>query len=68
MLFDLKVSFLEKPGQNRVSIKKLVQTLNQRQNDAVHYITLKLYTSLGMIVSQVNQILKYTQENWREPT
>ena len=47
--------------------KKLIQSLNDKKNYTVHYITLKLYVSLGMEVKKVHRVLKFNQSLWLKP-
>ena len=37
--------------------KKLIQTLSDKTNYTLHYITLKLYVSLGLQVTKVHRVL-----------
>ena len=50
-------------GENRLfsQSKKLKQSLSNKKNYTVHYITLKLYVSLGMEVKKVYRALKFKQ-------
>ena len=47
--------------------KKLIQTLSDKSNYNVHYITLKLFASLGMEVKNVLRFLKFKQSCWLKP-
>ena len=47
--------------------RKLVQTLSDKTNYAVHYITLKLYVSLGMKITKVHKVLQFHQAKWLKP-
>ncbi|MEO1765344.1 MAG: hypothetical protein AAFR83_26300, partial [Cyanobacteria bacterium J06629_18] len=47
--------------------KKLIQSLNDKKNYTVHYITLKVYVSLGMEVKKVHRVLKFNQSLWLKP-
>ena len=40
-------------------IKKLVQTLKDKHNYTVHYLTLQFYTSMGLQVSKVHRVLEF---------
>ena len=46
---------------------KLIQSLSNKSNYTVHYITLKLYVSLGMEVKKVHRVLKFKQTKWLKP-
>ena len=47
--------------------KKLIQSLSVKKNYTVHYITLKLYVSLGMEVTKVHRALKFKRSYWLRP-
>ena len=66
-LSDYQLSLLQTIGQKRIVTQKLVQTLHHKQNYTIHYITLKLYVSLGLKVTKVHRVLKFTQAKWMEP-
>ena len=46
---------------------KLIQSLSDKKNYTIHYITLKLYVSLGMEVKKVHRVLKFKQSLWLRP-
>ena len=46
---------------------KLIQSLSNKSNYTVHYITPKLYVSLGMEVKKVHRVLKCKQSCWLKP-
>ena len=46
---------------------KLIQSLSNKSIYTVHYITLKLYVSLGMEVKKVHRVLKFKQTKWLKP-
>ena len=45
-------------------VKKLLQTLYNKERYTLHYITLKLYVSLGLRVKKVHRCLKVSQSKW----
>ena len=66
-LSNYQLSLLQKFDQKRIVTQKLVQTLGPKQNYTVHYITLKLYVNLGLKVTKVHRVLRFTQSKWMEP-
>ena len=66
-LSEYQLSLLDKFDQKRIVMQKLVQTLNSKKNYTVHYITLKLYVGLGLRVTRVHRVLRFTQSKWMEP-
>ena len=65
--YQLLQSLLDKFDQKRIVMQKLVQTFNSKKNCTVHYITLKLYVGLGLRVTRVHRVLRFTQSKWIEP-
>ena len=47
--------------------KKLIQTLYDKINYTLHYLTLKLYCELGLQVTKVNRMLQFEQSKWLQP-
>ena len=66
-LSNYQLSLLQKFDQKRIVTRKLVQTLGPKKNYTLHYITLKLYVNLGLKVTKVHRVLKFTQSKWMEP-
>ena len=66
-LSEYQLSLVEKHNQKRILVPKLVQTFNCKEKYTVHYITLKLYVSLGLRVTKVHRVLKFCQTKWMEP-
>ena len=54
---------IKKPSR----IKKLVQTMFAKKNYTLHYLTLKLYVELGMVVTKLHRALSFTQSYWLAP-
>lgn len=46
--------------------KKLMLTLNNKNNYIVHLTTLQLYIKAGLIVTKVHRILQFSQSRWME--
>ena len=45
-------------------VKRLIQTLFDKQNYTLHYQTLKLYVELGLVVTKLHRVLSFKQEKW----
>ena len=48
-------------------VKKLLQTLFDKEKYVVYYKLLKLYVDLGLIVKKLNRVLQFRQEQWLAP-
>ena len=68
-LGESQQKLLEKMGETRPFIqdKKLIQSLSDKKNDTVYYISLKLYVSFGMELKKVTRVLKFKQTKWLKP-
>ena len=68
-LGERQQELLEVMGETRQysQSKKLIQTLADKNNYTLHYLTLKLYVSLGMEVKKVHRVLKFRQSKWLKP-
>ena len=60
-LSDFQLNLLEKMGVKKLSHQKLMQTLNNKSNYTVHYLNLKLYVELGLIVKKIHRVLQFRQ-------
>ena len=58
--FDMQI---KKPPQ----VKKLIQTLFDKQNYTLHYQTLKFYVELGLAVTKLHRVLFFNQQKWLAP-
>ena len=66
-LSEFQLNLLQTMGIKKVKTPKLVQTLNNKNNYTIHYLNLKLYVELGMVVRKVHRILQFTQALWLKP-
>ena len=57
----------EKNIPTQSNTPKLLQTLFNKKNYTVHYITLKLYVKLGLTVSKLHRVLQFSQSKWLAP-
>ena len=48
-------------------VKKLIQTLFDKNNYTVYYQTLKLYVELGLVVTKLHRVLSFKQDKWLAP-
>ena len=60
LLADMQI---KKPPQ----VRKLIQTLFDKQNYTLHYQTLKLYVELGLVVTKLHRVLSFKQQKWLAP-
>ena len=69
-LSNWQLSIIERMTNNtdrQSPSKKLIQTLADKLNYTVHYITLKLYVHLGMQIRKVHRVLQFKQAKWMKP-
>ena len=50
----------------KVGVKKLVRNLGSKTKYLFHYRNLQLYFSLGMKLTKIHKVLKFTQSDWME--
>ena len=61
-LSPVQRTVLNKHGMQPSRVKKLLQTYFTKKNYVLHYVNLKLYCELGMVVTNVHSVLKFRQE------
>ncbi|MEO1764425.1 MAG: DNA polymerase, partial [Cyanobacteria bacterium J06629_18] len=68
-LGEYQNKMLEMNGTRTFSTKnkKLIQTLYDKTNYTLHYLTLKLYCELGLEVTKVHRVLQFEQSKWLQP-
>ena len=68
-LGENQTRLLEMNGTKTFSTKnkKLIQTLYDKTNYTIHYVTLKLYCELGLQVTEVPRVLQFDQSKWLQP-
>jgi len=49
---------------NWIPSAKLIGNLQSKQNYIIHYVNLKLYLSLGLILKKVHRVLSFNQSAW----
>ena len=64
MLSDYCLSIAEKYDVKVGDIAKLIPNLRDKSCYVLHYKTLKLYVSLGMVVKKIHKVLRFKQSDW----
>ena len=64
MLSDYCLSIAEKYDVNVGDVAKLIPNLRDKSCYVLHYRTLQLYVSLGMVVNKIHRVLKFKQSDW----
>ena len=62
--YQRELLIISKVPVESTKTRKLLQTLHNKRNYTIHYITLKLYTELGMKVTKLHRALKVEQTKW----
>ena len=64
MLSDYCLSIAEKYDVKVGDVAKLIPNLKDKSCFVLHYRTLQLYMSLGMVVEKIHRALKFKQSDW----
>ena len=66
-LSDYQIELKEQHNLPTSKVKKLLQTLFDKEKYVVHYKLRKLYVDLGLIVKKLYRVLQFRQEQWLAP-
>ena len=61
---DMLSPFCRSFNTKHIDAKKLVPNLRSKTKYVIHYRNLKLYTSLGMVVTKIHRVLSFSQKPW----
>ena len=64
MLSDYCLSIAEKYDVKVGDVAKLIPNLRDKSYYLLHYRTLQLYVSLGMVVGKIHRVLRFKQSDW----
>ena len=64
ILSDYCLSIAEKYDVKVGDVAKLIPNLGDKSCYVLHYRTLQLYVSLGMVVGKIHRVLKFKQSDW----
>ena len=64
MLSDYCLSIAEKYDVKVGDVAKLIPNLRDKSCYVLHYRTLQLYVSLGMVVGKIHRVIKFKQSDW----
>jgi hypothetical protein len=59
--------FCKSFGPKHIECKKLIPNLRNKTNYVSHYRNLKLYTSVGIKITQIHRVLVFEQAAWIKP-
>ena len=54
-------------NHHHISVEKLVPNLNDKTKYVTHYVNLKVYLRLGMVLKRVHRVLEFRQSPWMQP-
>jgi hypothetical protein len=55
------------PNATYKTSRKLLLTQHKREHYIVHFVVLKFYLSMGLVLNKVHRIVKYKQKSWLKP-
>ena len=64
MLSDYCIKIADKYEIKLSEVKELIPNLDDKTNYVVYYRNLQLYLSLGMKLTEIHRVLKFTQSDW----
>ena len=64
MMSDYCLDIAKKYGIKLGDVNKLIPNLMNKGDYLLHYCTLQLYVSLGVVVKKVHKVLKFKQSDW----
>ena len=64
MLLDYCSNIKNLHGNTSGKVKKLINSLNDKENYVLHYRNLKLYLDLGLKLKKVHRAAEFTQRRW----
>ena len=64
MLSDYCLSIAETYDVKVGDVAKLIPNLRDKSYYLLHYRTLQLYVSLGMVVGKIHRVLRFKQSDW----
>ena len=67
MLSPFQRKYLEDNGIKFTTSKRLTPNLNDKQRYIIYIKNLQLYMSLGLQLTKIHKVLKFTQKDWLRP-